>query len=174
MDLSPLNNTVCKCKFAKNNCEITTYLYISKAVYCTRFLDQCQNQLDIDANKVVEFRNSVGAKKHGIFLITCQIFLDRRLSWPLIPCYENWILSNCNFKVDLVPAYFNIACGWCRMYLLWNCCHKQISSLFVTRHSISYIKSLIRQPFLETVARLSGWCPDGNETPGRFVHLGFS
>ena len=139
MDLSPLNVTVCKCKFVKQlwNC----HLFISKALYCTRFLDQCQNQLDIDANKVVEFRNSVGAKKHGIFLITCQVFF-----WTggchgfLVPCYENWILSNCNFKVDLVPAYFNIACDWCRMHVLWNCCHEQISPNLVTLHSIGYIK----------------------------------
>ena len=40
---------------------------------------------------------------------------------------RNRALFNFNFKVYVALLFFNIAWDWCRMYMLQNCCPKQIS-----------------------------------------------
>ena len=38
--------------------------------------------------------------------------------------HENWRLFDCNYEIDVVILSFITACGWCRMLVLWKCCHK--------------------------------------------------
>ena len=52
---------------------------------------------------------------------------------------SNRFLTIFTFVIPVRRHSFRTECNWCRMHVLWKCCHKQISLLFVKQLALNIL-----------------------------------